>query len=466
MTEDEFWALLETCRPSAPDPEADHLAPALTDRLAAGPVPAVTGFAEQLSRALYRLDRREFGEDLSADAFLYTRAAVVAAGRAEYERVLADPARFRRYATEYVWAEALLYVPDQAYERLTGETWDRATAHSYESYSHTEGWADPTEERAAPTGSRTYGRTEAQADAPADGQADGQADAPARDSGPDSGPETAGRAWPPPARTPPMTSDELCLTVLGSATPYPAVDNPCSGYLVSGQGARVWVDAGTGTLGPLQRHVALGELDAIWISHLHADHSADLLTAYYAALYADIELDAPIPLYGPPGTLDRLAHFLTNTASRSPVEEAFAFHALHDGHQARVGDLVLTSRAVAHGIPAFALRVESAGRSLVYSGDTAPCAELTHLARGCDLLLCEAESAAAPTGEEPVHHTPEDAGETARTAGAARLVVTHVGRFLTPEQAVDRASRRFAGPVEYAAPGARFTVGQPASQSR
>lgn len=159
MTEDEFWALLETCRPSAPDPEADHLAPALTDHLAEGPVPAVTGFAEQLSQALYRLDRREFGEELSADEFLYTRAAVVAAGRAEYERALADPARFRRYAAEYVWAEALLYVPDQAYERLTGETWDRATAHSYESHSHTEGWAAAPEEQAAPTDGRAGGRT-------------------------------------------------------------------------------------------------------------------------------------------------------------------------------------------------------------------------------------------------------------------------------------------------------------------
>ncbi|MFH8498490.1 MBL fold metallo-hydrolase [Streptomyces coeruleorubidus] len=51
---------------------------------------------------------------------------------------------------------------------------------------------------------------------------------------------------------------------------------------MSSGGTRIWVDAGSGTLGPLQRHVRLEELDAIWISHLHADHSADLLTAYSA----------------------------------------------------------------------------------------------------------------------------------------------------------------------------------------
>jgi ribonuclease BN (tRNA processing enzyme) len=256
-----------------------------------------------------------------------------------------------------------------------------------------------------------------------------------------------------------MTDADLGLAVLGCATPYPTVDNPCSGYLVSHGDVRVWVDAGTGTLAALQRHARLDELDAIWISHLHADHNADLLTAYYGALYADIELAAPIPLFGPPGIADRLAHFLTNSVARSPVESAFAVDELHDGHEVHVGELTLTSSTVAHGIPgAFALRVEAAGRSLVYSGDTAPCGNLTTLAEGCDVLLCEAGSTAAP-GAEQVHHTPEDAGDTARTARARRLIVTHVERSLAPQQAAARASTRFSGPVDHAAPHATFSVG-------
>lgn len=250
----------------------------------------------------------------------------------------------------------------------------------------------------------------------------------------------------------------LRLTVLGSATPYASVDNPCSGYLISSGDTRLWTDAGSGTLAQLQRYARLDEVDAIWISHLHADHSADLLTAYYAALYADLRLAAPIPLYGPPGIAERLAHYLTNGPRRSPVESAFAVHELHDGHQARVGALTLTSAAVAHGIPAFAVRVEADGRSLVYSGDTAPCASLTRLAGGCDVLLCEAESDRAPAEDEQVHHSPEDTGDTATAARAGRLIVTHVGRSLTPAQAVARASARFAGPVDYAAPGAAFEI--------
>ncbi|WP_424217246.1 MBL fold metallo-hydrolase (plasmid) [Streptomyces sp. BI20] len=262
------------------------------------------------------------------------------------------------------------------------------------------------------------------------------------------------------------TDEPFELTVLGSATPYPAPDNPCSGYLLSHADTRIWVDAGTGTLGALRAHVPLDRVDAIWISHLHADHCADLLTAYYGALHADLRLDAPIPLFAPPGTADRLADFLTHTPRRSPVEQAFAVVESTDGATARVGSLTLTTRAVEHGMPAFALRAETPdGRSFVHSGDTAPCPALTALARDCDLLLCEADTATDtppdPTGPPPVHHTPEQAGHTATAAGARALLLTHLGHPLTPADAKARAARTYGGPIDWAAPGAVFPVTGP-----
>lgn len=255
-------------------------------------------------------------------------------------------------------------------------------------------------------------------------------------------------------------TDDLRFTVLGSASPYPRAGNPCSGYLVQGGGARLWLDAGSGTLGALREHTRLDQLDGIWISHLHADHCADLLTAYYGLLYADIELTAPVPLFGPPGIADRLAAFLTNGPGRSPVENAFEVVELSDRHRAAVGGLTLTSRAVAHGMPAFGVRIETEnGDCLAYSGDTAPCEALTELAGDCTVLLCEADSAQPPpAGTDAVHHTPEQAGASAAGAGAERLVVTHLGPFLEPAEATTRARTRYDGPVEYAAPGRTFTV--------
>ncbi|MEU7068723.1 MBL fold metallo-hydrolase [Streptomyces narbonensis] len=251
-----------------------------------------------------------------------------------------------------------------------------------------------------------------------------------------------------------MGAEVFRVVVLGSATPYPQPGNPCSGQLVEGGGVRVWVDAGTGTLAELQRHVALADIDAVWISHLHADHCADLLTAYYALLYAGLDVSVPVPLFGPAGIADRLAGFLTNGPERSPVEKAFAVEELHDGHVATVGGLTLRSRAVDHAGPdAFALRVESEdGRSFVYSGDCEPCPPLVELARGCDLFFCEAD------GDVPGHHTPAQAGLSAAAAGVGRLVVTHVGAGVEPDEAVALAAAGFPGPVAHADPGARFEV--------
>jgi ribonuclease BN (tRNA processing enzyme) len=241
------------------------------------------------------------------------------------------------------------------------------------------------------------------------------------------------------------------VIVLGSASPYPRPGEPCSGYLVRSEGATIWLDAGPGTLAALQEHTTLTDVDAIWISHLHADHVADLLPAFYALRYADLRPARPIPLYGPPGIAGRLGAFLTNAAA-APIGEAFEVHELHDGHLAEVGGLTLAATAVAHGFPAFGVRVTDGDRVLAYSGDTGPCAALTELANGADLFLCEAD------GPEPseVHLTPEEAARAAHSSG--RLVLTHFGPFLSAPDAAARASAVHTGQVEVATPGAVFAV--------
>lgn len=143
MDEDTFWQFIADCSSPDDDPDAVELAEALTARLTAGPVETVIGFAEQLAWALYRLDRQEYAGDedyISADGFLYARAAVVAGGREVYDRVLRDPALFAPYNDELIWAEPLLYAPNDAYQNLTGEEWSRETRYSYESFSNQEGW--------------------------------------------------------------------------------------------------------------------------------------------------------------------------------------------------------------------------------------------------------------------------------------------------------------------------------------
>ncbi|MDN3021119.1 MBL fold metallo-hydrolase [Streptomyces sp. S.PB5] len=235
----------------------------------------------------------------------------------------------------------------------------------------------------------------------------------------------------------------LTLTVLGTASPHPGPDTPSSGYLVRGGGAEVWVDAGFGTFAELRRHTDPAGLSAIWISHLHADHNADLLAAVYGLAYGGLTPPAPVPVYAPADCAQRLAGFF-GRPDAGFLSGILDFRTLYDGHVARHGELTLTARSVVHDVEAYGLRAESGGRTLAYSGDSGPCPALTELARDADLFLCEADIDAHRDGEQ-VHLTPEDAGETARTARAGRLLVTHVGPTLTPENATVRAASTFGG---------------------
>ncbi|MEU0006110.1 MBL fold metallo-hydrolase [Streptomyces sp. NPDC006314] len=251
----------------------------------------------------------------------------------------------------------------------------------------------------------------------------------------------------------------LTLTVLGTSSPHPAPGRPCSGYLLSGGGAEVWVDAGPGTFAALQRHTDPARLTAIWISHLHADHSADLLSAAYAFAFGGMPPPAPIPVYAPQDCARRLAGFF-GRADVEFLEGVFDFRDLYDGHDVRHWNLRLTARAVAHGTEAYGLRAECQGSVLAYSGDSGPCPALTALASRADLFLCEADIDAHHGGEpsQQVHLTPEDAGRIARDARVRELLVTHVGPTLTREAATARAAAVSGRPTYMAAEGGTVTI--------
>jgi ribonuclease BN (tRNA processing enzyme) len=262
------------------------------------------------------------------------------------------------------------------------------------------------------------------------------------------------------------------LTVLGTATPYPRPDNPCSGYLLESGGGRdasgssaasaatsttIWIDAGAGTLAELQRHTALASLDAIWISHRHADHSADLLVAYYALRFAELRPEHPIPLIAPEGMLERLAGYL-GPSSVAELPKVFDFRPMSGFGEATVGPLTLEWGPVQHGVPAFGLTVTEDSRRFAYSGDSAPCISLEELAEGADLLLIESGYDVAPGGEPPAHHTPEDAGRTATAAGVSRLVLTHIAGTVDARDAASRAATQFGGEIVVARPGGVLAI--------
>jgi ribonuclease BN (tRNA processing enzyme) len=250
------------------------------------------------------------------------------------------------------------------------------------------------------------------------------------------------------------------LTVLGCSGSVPGPDSPASGYLIEADGYRLVLDLGHGAFGALQRYVRPSDVDAIVISHLHADHCIDL-TAYVVALryghegYACRQQDARIRLIGVPGTRGRLEAAYDPLARKLNLHEIFTFAAPADGE---LGPFRVSYAPVNHPIPTNAVRIEHGGRSLVYSADTGECAELVRLADGADMLLCEASVAADEELVTDLHMTGRMAGEHANKAGVERLIVTHVPPWNSPQAAVEDAATAFDGIVEAARAGAEYPI--------
>lgn len=265
------------------------------------------------------------------------------------------------------------------------------------------------------------------------------------------------------------------LIVLGCSGSGPGPDGPASGYLVRAGDAHIVLDLGNGTFGALQRHVDPWRLDAVAFSHLHSDHCADFSALVVHRRYHPFPpFDATgrrLPVLAPAEAPLRFARQYAPSEAEfagTDLSDAFEFRAITDGTVVDLGDIGgvggLTVRAgrVDHVCEAYALRVEHAGRALVYSGDTGPCAGLVELARGADVLLCEATWphvtsvwAEPPTG---LHLSARQAGEHAGAAGVGRLLLTHVPVWADGDALLAEAEAAFHGPVELVAPGAEYEV--------
>jgi ribonuclease BN (tRNA processing enzyme) len=258
------------------------------------------------------------------------------------------------------------------------------------------------------------------------------------------------------------------LIVLGCSGSGPGPDSPAAGYLVRAGATAVTMDLGNGTFGALQRHLDPFDLDAVLFSHLHPDHCADFSSLAVSRRYHprppyDV-YRRKLAVHAPAEAPERFAYAYAASArerAEADLTDVFTFIPLADHGTAQVGGLTLYVREVDHVCEAYALRLEHAGRSIVYSGDTGPCTALAELARGADALLCEATWPHTGLWDEPppgVHLSGRQAGEVAAKAGVGRLLLTHVAAWYDREAILAEARRTFDGPVELVEPGATYEV--------
>lgn len=246
------------------------------------------------------------------------------------------------------------------------------------------------------------------------------------------------------------------LRVLGSSGTAPAPGNPASGYLVSSGSTTIWMDAGPGTYMALLEHVAPESVDAVLLSHMHADHCSDLFALFHGLKYI-LGAERRVPVVAPDGSRERLAGFL-QAATDHPLFAQFDVHIAQPLEVMRFGSLEVSIQAAHHSVPALAYRVAADGAALGYTGDTGPSEMVEQHLTGVDLLLAEA-SLQDGGDPYPFHLTARQAGALADTAGASRLLLTHIPASLDSEESLRQAAATYPGELGLARPGDVYMIG-------
>ena len=211
------------------------------------------------------------------------------------------------------------------------------------------------------------------------------------------------------------------------------------------------------------------DVDAVVISHLHADHILDLVPFASGLRYAPRppsgDGTAPTParprLFAPPGALEAFAGMSSATGMTADhIELAFdvTIYDPADALDDRRAGRALPARPALH--PGQRGRVRRGeGARFTFSADCRPNQELCDFAAGTDLLLVEAT---LPRPEPRASAAPDAArGGRARRAGRARsaLVLTHFSDELDVEWARAEGARGFGAPVDAAHEGATYELG-------
>ncbi len=262
------------------------------------------------------------------------------------------------------------------------------------------------------------------------------------------------------------------LTVLGKSPSWQDAGGACSGYLLEEHGTAVLLDCGNGVFGKLRQRIDYVDVDAVVISHLHADHFLDLVPFSYALTYAPRQQPVPVPpwpgtehparprLIAPGGAVETFRRVVGAWGNEDLVEKAFDLAEYAAADELELGPLRIRFHEVPHFLTTYAIGISSAdgGGRFAYSADSAPNDELVRFADGADLLMIEA-TLPGPEREGPRGHlTPAEAGEHGSRAGVRRLVLTHISDELDSDWAREEGSKAFGGPVEMAREGAVYEI--------
>ncbi len=240
------------------------------------------------------------------------------------------------------------------------------------------------------------------------------------------------------------------LTILGSGTNlHPTRAATCL-YLETD--VQFIIDFGPRSLANLLRTaINRHEIEHLFLTHLHADHLAELIPFLFDAVFYSRHLGRRknLKIYGPQGTARFVQRLLKTFPGFDKARFRITVHELGN-KPVTLGQTVIFSKRMKHvpGLDCLGYRIEHRGRSMVYSGDSEWCPPLVELCRGVDVAVLDCSFPNQRPGKG--HMTPAEAGRVARQAGVKRLILTHFYPIAERYDLLAQCAKVFDGKVRLA----------------
>lgn len=231
------------------------------------------------------------------------------------------------------------------------------------------------------------------------------------------------------------------LHLLGVNGPFPESGGATSGYLLETGTDLFQLDLGSGTLALLTALTAPESLSALFISHWHYDHTADLPVLMYR-LQA---LERSLPVFGPADPSSPVFQLVA-------CSPCFSFTAVNPGDRFVLGTASVAVTAARHPVPAVGYRITLGDISFGYTGDTNTLPSLAADFDHCRLLLADGLFTSGAWSEEKPHLSAELAARLAAETHAEELIITHLNPFVASRTLLDEARCYFPS-VRLAEPG-------------
>ncbi|MBO0695897.1 MAG: MBL fold metallo-hydrolase [Verrucomicrobia bacterium] len=276
--------------------------------------------------------------------------------------------------------------------------------------------------------------------------------------------------------------DRIRVTLLGTGTPFPSAERFGSAILVQAAGKRLLFDCGRGVVIRLTqvRHgesiqqssgISPKDIDALFLTHLHSDHVVGLPDLWLTGWF--LGRDRPLPVLGPSGTSSMVKQLIQAFAFDIHVREAAPEHLPAKGveidakeiEQGKVyddGSVRVSAFLVDHGTvkPAFGYRVDSAGHSVVISGDTKFCQNLVDFARGADCLIHSAWSADSKNPMPPSKRSIASAEDAGRAFAIVKPKLGVVYHYKDEDGLSDAVRKEYNGPFVIATDLMAINIGK------